>query len=55
MVVFCKCKINNGGGTQIRTGDKGFADPCLTTWPCRHLSHVCEIYNRRFKRCGQAK
>jgi hypothetical protein len=24
------------GGTQIRTGGKGFADPCLTTWPC-HL------------------
>ena len=25
-----------GGGTQIRTGDKGFADLCLTTWLCRH-------------------
>jgi hypothetical protein len=23
------------GGTQIRTGGKGFADPCLTTWRCR--------------------
>ena len=23
------------GGTQIRTGDKGFAILCLTTWPCR--------------------
>jgi hypothetical protein len=23
------------GGTQIRTGGKGFAGPCLTTWPCR--------------------
>ena len=22
------------GGTQIRTGDKGFAILCLTTWPC---------------------
>ena len=21
-----------GGATQIRTGGKGFADPCLTTW-----------------------
>ena len=21
------------GGTQIRTGDKGFAILCLTTWP----------------------
>ncbi|MDK2878743.1 MAG: hypothetical protein PWR06_1459, partial [Thermoanaerobacteraceae bacterium] len=24
-----------GGGTQIRTGGKGFADLCLTTWLCR--------------------
>ena len=24
-----------GGGTPIRTGGKGFAVPCLTTWPCR--------------------
>jgi hypothetical protein len=24
-----------GGGTQIRTGDKGFAVLCLTTWLCR--------------------
>ena len=24
-----------GGGTRIRTGDKGFADLCLTTWLCR--------------------
>ncbi len=28
----------NGGGTRIRTGGKGFADLCLTTWLCRHLS-----------------
>ena len=26
---------NFEGGTQIRTGDKGFAILCLTTWPCR--------------------
>jgi hypothetical protein len=26
-----------GGGTRIRTGGKGFADLCLTTWLCRHL------------------
>ena len=26
-----------GGATRIRTGDKGFADPCLTTWPWRHI------------------
>ncbi len=24
------------GDDRIRTGDKGFADPCLTTWPRRH-------------------
>jgi hypothetical protein len=24
------------GGTQNRTGDKGFAILCLTTWPCHH-------------------
>ena len=29
-----KIKIKKGG-TQIRTGDKGFAILCLTTWPCR--------------------
>ena len=23
------------GDNQIRTGDKGVADPCLTTWLCR--------------------
>ena len=26
-----------GGGTQNRTGDKGFADLCLTAWLCRHM------------------
>ena len=25
----------NGGDTQNRTGDKGFADLCLTAWLCR--------------------
>ena len=25
------------GGTQIRTGDGGFAIHCLTTWPYRHF------------------
>ena len=25
------------GDNQIRTGDKGVADPCLTTWLCRHI------------------
>ena len=27
-----------GGATRIRTGDEGFADPCLTTWPWRRWS-----------------
>ena len=26
-----------GGATRNRTGDKGFADPCLTAWPWRHI------------------
>ena|GEM_PF-3843343 len=26
-----------GGDTRIRTGDKDFADLCLTTWRCRQL------------------
>ena len=26
-----------GGDTQNRTGDKGFADLCLTAWLCRHM------------------
>lgn len=25
-----------GGDDRIRTGDKGFAGLCLTTWPRRH-------------------
>ena len=31
-------KLNKhyGGGNRIRTGGKGFADLCLTTWLCRH-------------------
>ena len=27
--------VKYGGGTQNRTGDKGFADLCLTAWLCR--------------------
>ena len=29
-----------GGATRIRTGDEGFADPCLTTWPWRHIQNA---------------
>ena len=32
-------KLSNGGGTRIRTGDKGFADLCLTTWLCRLIEN----------------
>ena len=28
--------MNFGGATRNRTGDKGFADPCLTAWPRHH-------------------
>ena len=28
-------RIAHGGGNRIWTGDKGFADLCLTTWLCR--------------------
>lgn len=28
-------KANSLGGTQIRTGGRGFAIHCLTTWPYR--------------------
>ena len=29
-----------GGATRNRTGDKGFADPCLTAWPWRLMLFV---------------
>ena len=32
----------SGGGTQIRTGDKGFAVLCLTTWLCRRFADGAE-------------
>ncbi len=28
-------RIVSGGDARIRTGDEGFAGPCLTTWPRR--------------------
>ena len=30
-----RCLTFTGGETRIRTGDKGFAGLCLTTWPSR--------------------
>ena len=37
-----------GGDTQIRTGDEGFADLCLTTWLCRHyystILYIITVY-----------
>ncbi len=29
--------LRPGGGTRNRTGDKGFADLCLTAWLCRQM------------------
>ena len=34
------------GDNQIRTGDKGVADPCLTTWPCR-LTEYLDIVSKQ--------
>ena len=34
--------FNLQGGTQIRTGDRGFAIHCLTAWPYRH--NYCLLY-----------
>ena len=34
------CSFAFGGATRIRTGDKGFADPCLTTWPWRRVERI---------------
>lgn len=31
------CPFFSGGEARIRTGGKGFAGPCLTTWPLRHM------------------
>ena len=38
----------SGGATQTRTGDKGFADLCLTTWLWRQkgIGAVDEIRTR---------
>ena len=33
---FTKSLKYKEGGTQIRTGDKGFAILCLTAWPYHH-------------------
>ena len=31
----CRDRFLSEGDDRIRTGDEGFADPCLTTWPRR--------------------
>ena len=36
--------LNKEGGTQIRTGDRGFAIHCLTTWPYRLLDRFSNYY-----------
>ena len=37
-----------GGATQIRTGGRGVADLCLTTWPWRHIFYNIWIISQRF-------
>lgn len=48
-----------GGATRNRTGDKGFADPCLTAWPWRRdvlayyikVNPVCQEIFGLFWKC----
>ena len=35
--ILCQPLELSGGDVRIRTGDKGFAGLCLTTWPRRHM------------------
>ena len=37
------CPVFFGGATQIRTGGRGVADLCLTTWPWRHIYLTDEL------------
>ena len=41
-----------GGATRNRTGDKGFADPCLTAWPWRRTLYEKAAIRRRFVGAG---
>lgn len=34
------CIAKYGGDIRIRTGDQGFAGPCLTAWLCRLLAYL---------------
>ena len=34
------CPLFPGGEARIRTGGEGFAGPCLTTWPLRHMKEA---------------
>ena len=36
-----------GGVTRIRTGGRGVADLCLTTWLWRHIFHLNDSYGNR--------
>ena len=42
-----KTKQKDGGDSRIWTGGKGVADPCLTTWLCRHdlFYYIIKNYN----------
>ena len=43
-----KNEQKNGGGTQIRTGGKGFAVLCLTTWLYRLEQAIILVIYRSF-------
>ena len=44
-----RCPVFFGGATQIRTGGRGVADLCLTTWPWRHIYLTYGLYHKKFK------
>ena len=50
--VFSYCKY--GGATRNRTGDKGFADPCLTAWPWRLIKLTNADANESHPHCSGA-
>ena len=43
-----------GGATRNRTGDKGFADPCLTAWPWRLIKLTNADANESHPHCSGA-
>ena len=47
-----RCLTFTGGETRIRTGDKGFAGLCLTTWPSRQRWRIKKAEQVRPKNHG---